>query len=403
MKKAYFLIGILILCLAILAQEQTHDVSVINIEVPVRVYKGNTFVDDLTIDDFEVYENGILQKIEAVYQVKKTYIQRKEEKKKFNPETKRSFYLFFEIAEYTPKLEDAMKYFLQNVLVEEDELIVVTPMKTYRMKSETLSVLPKEVVASQLSKILRKDAWVGSSDYRNTVNEVSGIVRVLSGSLVTAGESRSSTAGYEGMDLDELLNQYAVLLKKLEKLRRVDQKKLLDFAEYLKDKEGQKYVFLFYQREYIPQIDPNVYERLISLYQDQPNIQLATLSLFGYYKRDLSFNVARVKQAYADSSISCNFLFFSKPRKHIFGVRLEEHSEDIFGAFREIAQATGGIVDSSANPEFLFQKAGDASENYYLLYYSPQNYKKDGKFREIKVKVKNGNLRITHRAGYFAN
>ncbi len=403
MKKVYFLVGILVLCLAILAQEETHDVAVINIEVPVRVYKGNTFVDDLTIDDFEVYENGILQKIEAVYQVKKTYIQRKEEKKKFHPETKRSFYLFFEIAEYAPKLKDAMNYFLQNVLVEGDDLIVVTPMKTYRMKSETLRVLPKEEIVSQLSKILRKDAWMGSSDYRNAVNEVTGLVRVLAGTFVTDGESRSSAAEYEGMGLDELINHYAVLLNKLEKLRRVDQKKLLDFAEYLKDKEGQKYVFLFYQREFIPQIDPNIYEKFMSMYQDQPNIQLATLSLFGFYKRDLSFDVARVKQAYADSSISCNFLFFSKPRKYIFGVRMEEHSEDIFGAFREIAQATGGIVDSSANPEFLFQKAADASENYYLLYYSPKNYKKDGKFREIKVKVKSRNYRITHRAGYFAN
>jgi hypothetical protein len=61
------------------------------------------------------------------------------------------------------------------------------------------------------------------------------------------------------------------------------------------------------------------------------------------------------------------------------GVRMEEHSEDIFSAFREVALATGGSVNSSANANELFKKAVDASKNYYLLYYSPGNFKKDGK------------------------
>ena len=40
---------------------------VINVEVPVRVFDGGRFVRDLTIKDFEVYEDGEEQKIEAVY------------------------------------------------------------------------------------------------------------------------------------------------------------------------------------------------------------------------------------------------------------------------------------------------------------------------------------------------
>ncbi|MGZ5497863.1 MAG: hypothetical protein ACXWHI_04005, partial [Candidatus Aminicenantales bacterium] len=44
-----------------------HDVRVINIEIPVRVFNGNTFVDDLGINDFEVYENGVPQSLQAAY------------------------------------------------------------------------------------------------------------------------------------------------------------------------------------------------------------------------------------------------------------------------------------------------------------------------------------------------
>jgi hypothetical protein len=36
--------------------------------------------------------------------------------------------------------------------------------------------------------------------------------------------------------------------------------------------------------------------------------------------------------------------------KNVQGVYFQDRSEDIFGAFREMADATGGFVDSSANP-----------------------------------------------------
>ncbi|MBL7084319.1 MAG: hypothetical protein ISS41_11920 [Candidatus Aminicenantes bacterium] len=69
----------------------------------------------------------------------------------------------------------------------------------------------------------------------------------------------------------------------------------------------------------------------------------------------------------------------------------------------ELAKATGGITESSFNALSAFKKAADASENYYLLYYAPSDYKRDGKFKNIKVKVKGKNYKVTHRAGYFAN
>ena len=64
--------GLLILASFFLfAQELTHVVSVVNIEIPTRVFKGDKFIDNLTIKDFEVYEDGKLQPIEAVYLIKK--------------------------------------------------------------------------------------------------------------------------------------------------------------------------------------------------------------------------------------------------------------------------------------------------------------------------------------------
>ena len=120
-------------------------------------------------------------------------------------------------------------------------------------------------------------------------------------------------------------------------------------------------------------------------------------------RRDITFDVDLVKQAYADSSIAIHFLFLTPAIKHVQGVYFQERSEDIFGAFREMADATGGFVDSSANPASSFKRAVNASENYYLLYYSPKEYMKDGRFKKIEVNVKDKNLKVLHRMGYFSD
>ena len=400
MKNTLLLIGVLTLSLVLLSQELSHDTLVVNIEVPVRVYKGGKFIDSLTINDFEVYEDGKLQKTEAVYLIKKKNIERKEEKKKFAPQTSRSFYLLFEVTEYTPRMGEALNYFIQDVLASGDSLQIVTPVKTYRLKSERLKILPKELIANQLKEILRRDAITGSSEYRSAVNDVARLAQELS---PPQGRNEFSTSEYTGMALDEMLSRYRTLVERLEQTRSIDQKKLLEFAEILRNKEGQKYVFLFYQREYIPQISKKVLNQMMSANQGRPDILVTLTELFDFYRRDTPFDVDQAKQAYADSSVSIHFLFFTKPARHIPGVYMEEHSEGIFNAFKEIAEASGGLTESSSNPIFLLQKAVEASENYYLLYYSPANYKRDGKFKKINVKIKNGNYRISHRSGYFAN
>jgi hypothetical protein len=49
------------------------------------------------------------------------------------------------------------------------------------------------------------------------------------------------------------------------------------------------------------------------------------------------------------------------------------------------------------------QKAARASENYYLVFYKPQDCHPDGKFWEITVKIMRGDCAVTYCAGYFAN
>ena len=78
MKKIVCFAAILVLTISLFPHQEQHAVTVRNIEVPVRVFIGQQFVDNLTIDDFEIYENGIPQKIEALYLANKNDIARQE-------------------------------------------------------------------------------------------------------------------------------------------------------------------------------------------------------------------------------------------------------------------------------------------------------------------------------------
>ena len=411
MKKLCLYECIFLLCFSLFSQEIQEESFVVNIEVPVRVFSGDSFVQDLSIDDFEVLEDGIPQKIEAVYLINKRNVERSEEKRRFTPETHRNFYLFFEITDYDPRIRQAIEYFIQNVLIPSDNLVIVTPMKTYRMKSKTFEIMPKEKVVKQLVEIIRKDAMVGSSEYKTIINEIAEVASSLSAALDPTTRGGSDTTALDdtggemtrGMSLEEQIDMYATLLSKLDAIGRVDQKKLMAFAEYLKESVGQKYVFMFYQKEFIPKIESNILDQTMSILNDRPDIVQKLTEVMNLYRREASFNVEAVQQSYADSSIAIHFLFLTTPPQQKHGVHFEEHSEDIFSAFRQMSNATGGFSDSSMNADFLMRKAVEASENYYLLYYSPSEYRSDGKFKKIEVRVKRSGHQVSHRAGYFAN
>jgi len=405
---------ILLLCSSLLAvtafpQQITEESTVINIEIPVRVFQDGNFVENLTIDDFEIFEQGIPQKVEAVYLVKKKTVERSEEKRRFSPVTTRTFFLFFEISEYTPKIGEAIDYFHERVLMPGDNLIIDTPLGTYMMRSRVMEYQTRQEISGQLKELLRKEAIVGNSEYRRAIQELIGLAKSLStADIDELGKSSQQmdefvSGAYGWMPLEKQLMKYQTILDRVEKLRRLDQQKLLDFAEILRNKDGQKYVFLIYQREYIPQIEPHIFDKFVAQYQDRPHILRGLHRMVETSHRNISFNVDLVKQAFADSSISIHFLFLTPPIKHINGVYFQERSEDIYGAFREMAEATGGFIDSSANAVASFKKAIDASENYYLLYYSPRSFEKDGKFREISIRIKKKDYKVIHRQGYFAN
>ena len=398
-------------------QDIQHQASAINIEVPVRVFKGGRFVDGLTLGDFEILEDGRPQKIEAFYLVKKTIIERREEPRELAPRTVRHFYLIFELGDYDGRVLEALDYFVRTVLLPGDNLTIVTPMKTYRMKGELFGLVGRDKTYDQIVGLLRRDIEIGYSESREILAEMTDLARVIASdvrsrdavpdagsmALVDPIVSLPVESPYQAASIEVQLMHYSTLLDRLTNLRSIDQEKVLGFAEHLKSLEGQKGVFFFYQREFVPKIDPRVVDELTHKYSQRPEITQSLETIFGLERRDVAVNVDVVTRAYADASASVHFLHITRPAERPDGIRMEEQSEDIFAPFLEMARVTGGYAASTANVAEAMRAAVEASENYYLLYYTPAPYQPDGRFRRITVRVRAGGVSVSHRLGYIAD
>jgi hypothetical protein len=372
------------LSLPAFGQQLAHETTVVNIEVPVRVFEGNKFVGDLTINDFEVFENGVLQKVEAVYLVKRKAIAKQEGVPGFTPQVaKRHFVLLFELNDYPPEIGQAVDDFVGHVLSPGDALTVRTPLKTYRFQEESFRRLPKDEVASQLKSLLKRDIGRASMRLRSLIREYQDLVRSEIEEEVKDATRR------------EIINQIV-------NLRSFDRAGLIETAESLKKQEGQKFLFLFMQKETIP---------LPAFPADFTPNELPTaldeLMVHGL-RKEKTGAIEAVQKAFSDASISSHFIYLTKGMADDDGQRsyrdnvLESWSETA-SVFRELARVTGGLVETTANAAAGMNKAAEASENYYLVYYAPKGYQRDGTFKTISVRIKDRNYSVFHRSGYIAD
>lgn len=360
---------------------QKHESVVVNIEVPVRVLKKDAFVDGLTLADFEVFENGVRQTIEAVYLIKDRKILREEKTAGAaaqRPRNVRHYVLYFDLKEYLPKVGDALDYFFDKVLATEDSLFVVTPVKTYRFRSEFLARTPRRQVSDRLKSILRTDIQLGNTPYRRLMTDFYQL--------------EDEEFPPELADLKEtMLFDLAIQMRDL---TEVTEALVMGFADALKSLDGEKHVFLIFQRDVLPGHE----------FADDRQSQLI---------KPVSFDVDKIKRYFSDASITIHSLYITKtpafavhPMKQTGSIResrLQDLSADIYASFMEMAAATGGLTESTTNPDFALRQATEASSNYYLLYYRPVNYRADGRFQKIEIRVKGEGLKVTHRSGYVAD
>ena len=102
----------------VMGKEQLQEeVTVLAVEVPVRVLQKGRAVRNLTREDFNLFENGIKQEITAFEVVSRKISTPREispEELKIPPK-KRLFLLIFNIFDYNDNVGDGIDYFFEKI------------------------------------------------------------------------------------------------------------------------------------------------------------------------------------------------------------------------------------------------------------------------------------------------
>jgi VWFA-related protein len=371
------------------------------VPVALRVFDGGRFVGDLTLQDFELFENGVPQILEALYRVEKNAIARRDGERDFLPFVGRRFYFLFQLFEYHPKIADAVRYLFDEELRFGDSLEIQTPVRNYKLSDQAFAAKPMKALAEEMTELIKKDINQGSMAYNSLMRELKQHIRAIGGSNTMGGVEIDAETDEVGLEL--LLPRYREIVQKLDTLRRIDSNQMVLFAQALKKQPGQKLLFFVYQREFRPEINPQVISEILSNNQEKFNVLGDVQELFQTYQRGFAMDVPSMKEAFADSGTNFNLLFMNKDPERIGRIVMREQNMDIFRAFADIAAATGGTVDTSQNPAVAFKNALKTSDEYYLLYFTPSTPAASGVFRPLSVKVKGKDYQVVHRSGYFGN
>lgn len=216
MKKICFLKKFVLIVISIFfgmvfslsAQEEDNTilekVSVVNVEVPVRVvYRGKP-VKDLKRSDFKIYEDGKLQNINAFFQVrKKINIQSYElpaEKSEKTVYPSRYFVLIFNLIDYNRNLKEGLDYTFNNILKNNDQLLVMinNKIKFYD------NLIQKKIIQKEIKNLLLEQGKISREKMNTLFNQIEKQTKELKFLL----ESRINININTDVFIKQFLNKY---------------------------------------------------------------------------------------------------------------------------------------------------------------------------------------------------
>jgi hypothetical protein len=249
----------------------------------------------------------------------------------------RNFVLLFEILDYSRELGDSLAFFFNEVLQPGDQLIIYTPARAYGFSKTTLAK-PKRELITPMQEKLRSDTAAGSSGYKIIINDMKTQVTAIEGGGTSTADAKAG--------IKDALTMYRQNLNNLEALRKVNETLLMQIINMFKTQQGKNHMVMIYQAEFRPIPNKETLTRL----RDEQVISFEVTELFASEDQKPPLDAAKFIDVFTKTPITLHFIYV-KPKDVPSLQNYKEHSADMFDVFSKIAQATGGIVETTANPQ----------------------------------------------------
>jgi hypothetical protein len=304
-------------------------------KLPVRVISqkepAGEYLKDLNKNDFELLINGQKKPLKDFFQKKRSIA---------GIPAERQFVLAFDAVDYGQPLADTVSHFVHQILTPSDQLLIRSPIHSYRINTES----SKEEVIQYIKTILEKDMKQWKENKAASLDNLNKLIENLEKQLdAKIGGIRSVLF---------FINHYAYQWRKFDKgflLANLEQ--YSDLTSLLAQKSGEKWLIHFQERDLIPmlaryqKIADRIKKYLSSLpkeYEDK--VQLIHNTLDKIEKSMLfseDFPMAELLDMLLGVNINYNVIFFStQDQKTDSGDSISPGYEKIL---KDISRTTGGI------------------------------------------------------------
>ena len=392
----------------------TETVSVVNVEVPVRVFFKGKIVDKLKKSDFKLYEGGEEQEINGFY-IKRKKIRVLQEpatnKKDASDAKSRYIVLVFRITKFNKQLEKGIAHLFNNLLTKNDQLMVFVNNKSLFFKNLSNKQITRQILTKTLEDE-SKSARIRLIKYLKKVEDELSLSRIKS--LLERGDYHLAD------EIVRFLQKYLLIWKDYSRnYLEPSIDSYYYFSRHLEKIHKEKWVLNFYQIEMFPKLSitgqlmeeiRDLIGALQSSFRPEDNVKAKTINAL---LRDIDSALYTTKDFPGDEisklfyKVDATFhsiLIFVNHNLLHQDLQYKRISTEIETSLREITKKTGGSLQATGNLEKAIGNIEEKEDVYYMLTYSPGNPEKVGK---IKVEVKETKYRIIYddqmRADYISS
>jgi hypothetical protein len=258
----------------------------------------------------------------------------------------RNFMLVFDVKEYTSHVKSAVTYFINDVLQEGDQLIIVSPKKLVGFSLAKLSG-PKDKLIKEIVKMLKEDINRGMARYRDTIKEM------VQSALFLSGERGISSAS----DLPSILATYQQNRQILVSLRGNLEERLMKFNKIFRRAKAdnrENHLLMISEKESRPIPEKKIIDQIR---QSSFEYGMRAVEVFLMEKHKTELDFQKIQKAFKYADIKFHFLYLQgKSGRFRRGIEYVDNSGDVYDAFSKLAKNTGGLKMSGSRPTSFFKK-----------------------------------------------
>ena len=365
------------------------EVNYVEVNAVVTDEDGN-FVTDLTVDDFEVFEGGELQSVDA-FSLVDIPVERAERP-------------LFAPAAIPPDVASNDRPFDGRVFVLLLDDLHTTPLRSSRVKVAAKQFIERHLAANDLASVFytsgRTDTSQGFTGNRrlllDAVDKFMG--RGVRSSVLTRADTYFRRLTQEPTERvrDELDAERGTNARAALSMMR-------ELSDWLAGVRGRRKAVVFMSQG----IDYDIYDVFDSPYASsiladvKRAIAAATQANVALYTLD-----PRGLATVGGDEIEAGIIPDDSSTGATTGLAsdsLRDHLQLARQSLQTLAEETGGMAFVDSNDlTSAFARIVEDNSAYYVLGYYPTDDRRDGRFRAIEVRVKRPGLEVRSRKGYLA-